>query len=84
MISRRTYRNEGVFDLVAALPGRQADKEIDNRAATTAFPLTTTWGQYEMTGDAPADMKCLTERDFLFGKGKGWIDEMKAEATDGL
>ena len=72
------------LSLVAALPGRQGDKEIDNRAGMPAFPINTTWHQYEVTGDAPADMQCLTEGDFLFGKGKVWIDDMKVEVTDGL
>ncbi len=70
------------LSLVAAMPGPQKDHEIDKDAGKPAFPLTSDWRQYEVTGTLPANAQCLTEGDFLFGTGKVWIDDMKVEVID--
>lgn len=70
------------LSLVAVMPGRQSDREIDNQAGQPAFPLTANWRRYEVTGNLPASAQCLTEGDFLWGNGKAWIDDMKVEIID--
>jgi len=70
------------LSLVAAMPGRQSDREIDNQAGQPAFRLSTVWRQYKVTGNVPANAQCLTEGNFLFGDGKVWIDDMKVEIID--
>jgi hypothetical protein len=70
------------LSLVAAMPGRQSDREIDNQAGQPAFPLTGTWRRYEVIGKFPANAQCLTEGDFLWCNGRVWIDDMKVEIID--
>ncbi|MGA2440292.1 MAG: hypothetical protein ABSH08_05005 [Tepidisphaeraceae bacterium] len=70
------------LSLVAAMPGRQSDREIDNQAGQPAFRLTAVWQHYEVTGTVPANAQCLTEGDFLFGGGKVWIDDMQVQIID--
>jgi hypothetical protein len=70
------------LSLVAAMPVRGPDPEIDNEAGQRAFPLTRNWQHYEVVGTLPANAQCLTEGDFLFGAAKFWIDDMKVEIDD--
>lgn len=70
------------LSLVAAMPGRGPDPEIDNEAGRPANRLTPEWQHFEVTGDLPATAQCLTQGNFLFGNGKVWIDDMKVEVID--
>lgn len=77
--SNRAYMNlgnypngTGVFDL----------KEFGTGAGPPAFPLTTQWKKYEITGTAPLDAKVIENGIFLWGNSKIWIDDFKLEDTE--
>ena len=59
-----------ILSLVAVMPGRQSDREIDNQAGQPAFPLTANWRRYEVTGNLPASPVSHGRR-FSVGKWKG-------------